>query len=212
MAIDTDLEQLGGPQTRPNQPAEGARWPGTVPGPDEVAGTLPQPSPSDTGLPAGVHPNDPSGPESFTEAAEVPGTAGARTQRRPFDTDNGQAFGVYERAANNWRAGLIVVNLNNGGTTQVVGRLRGRKRLVLWVPGHIVSGGAVIVTPAGVMIADTEGELQGGGGALLNVGDPALNIDSEAAVCVGLVPGQATGFVQFLDLMNPPGGGIVGAT
>lgn len=212
MPIDTDLPQPGGPQTRPNAPAEGAQWPGEVPGPDEVAGALPQPAPSDPGLPAGVHPGDPSGPESFDSAAEATRDRAVRQGRAPFSTDNGDAFATYERSASNWRAGLIAVNANQGGTAQVVGRLKGRKQLWLWVPSHVVIGGAVVVTPAGVMFADTEGELQGGGGALLNVGDPPLAIDSEAAVCVGLVPGQATGYVQFIDLMNPPGGGITGAT
>lgn len=210
MAIDTDLEQPGGPQTRPNKPAEGASWPGEVPGPDEVAGTLPQPAPSDTGLPAGVHPMDPSGPESFTEAQEVPSSA-KQTTRRPFATDNGQAFGVYERAAQEWRATTVVVNANQGGTSGVVGRQRGRKSVTIWVPSQLVVGGALVTPANGIMFAATEGELQGGGGAYLAVGD-SVTIASEAAVAVGLPPGAAVAYCQYLDLYNPPGGGIIGAT
>lgn len=209
--VDTELEQPGGPHTRPNQPSEGVRSPGTPPsGPGIGVGGGGPPHAPASDLPPGVHPMDPSG----AEVSPVPGEAGSQRStkgRKPFSTDNGEAFPTFERSAHDWRGGVVAVNLNNSGTAQVVGRLPGRKKITLWVPDQLVVGGALVTPAAGVLFATTEGEMQSYGGTILNVGD-AATIEAEAAVFIGLIPGAVVGYVQFMEFYNPPGGGITGNT
>lgn len=205
MAVDTDLEQPGGPQTRPNKPAEGAPggYPGQVPSGPPVAPTLPEPVASDTGLPPGVHPLDQSSPEQFEPGREEPSSP-TPTGKRPFSVPNGEAFAVNQRASERWRASVVVVSTNQGGTSQVVGRLKGRRSLTLWVPTQLVVGGALVVPANGIMFASTEGEIQNGAGAFLAVGD-SVTIESEGAVAVGVPPGATSAFAQWLDLFDAPG-------
>lgn len=211
--VNTDLELPGGPHTRPNEPAEGTRWPGQVPDGPPVAphdvgpGVAPE-----SDLPPGVHPNDPSaGSDQHPEyLREQPGQS-VRTGKPAFSMDNEQAFAVFERSSHDWRGGVVVLTTANGGsgTAIVVGRRPGRKHLRLWVPAlGVIVGGALVVPAAGtgVIVAGRQGELeQGGGGFVLNVGDPAVDIESEGEVWVGCIPGQVIGYVQFLDLFDIPG-------
>lgn len=209
MAINTDLEQLGGPQTRPNLPSEGT--PHSQPVGPAVVPTSPPPQAPPSELPSGVHPNDPSGPDPDIVGHREEPTPPKTTRGKPFGTDNTDAFPVNQRAPSDWRAGVIGVNPNNGGTAGVVGRLPGRQSVTLWVPASVVVGGSLVTVTNGVMFAATEGELQNGGGAFLGVGD-AVTIESEASVTIGLVPGTTQGYVQYLDLFDAPGGGITGNT
>jgi hypothetical protein len=208
-SVDTELEIPGGPHTRPNEPAEGSRWPGQVPQGEPVAPTTEgwhhHP---DSVLPPGVHPNDPSGPDEPNDYMQEARTPHRRTGQPPFSVDNEQAFATFERASHDWRGGVVVVDGNSTGTAIVVGRRPGRKHLYLWTPSvGIVVGGALVVPAAGngVLVAGRQGELEQGGGFILNVGDPRVDIESEGEVWVGLIPGQAIGYVQYLDLFDIPG-------
>jgi hypothetical protein len=210
MAIDTGLEQPGGPQTRPNRPSEGTPH-GGPPGPPGVnAEHFRAPEAPASGLAPGVHPNDPSGTERFAEAQEAPASH-VRVRRAPFSIPSGEAMPVFQRSAHDWRSGVVGVNTNNGGTAGVVGRLAGRRSLTLWIPTKVVVGGSLVTTTDGVMYAATEGELQNGGGTYLGLGD-SVTIEAEASVTIGLAPGSTQGYVQYLDLFDAPGGGISGNT
>lgn len=182
----------------------------TILGPD-VAPHLPQPQPTDHGLPPGVHPNDPSGEDWQPGPPDQPQawTPG----RPPYDTDNWDAIAVYERAAHEWDAGVVYLNSQNSGTAIVVGRLKGRKSVTVWVPTTDAAGN----TTKGVLLANRPGPLEAGtGGALtgdiivLNPGD-SVTIASEASVWAGLIGSNTTGFCQFVSTYNPPGGSL-GAT
>lgn len=218
MPVDTQLPVPGSPQTRPNAPAEGTQWPGqapTGPGVGDTGGAAPTAPP--TGLPPGTHPGDPSTPYADPFADITKEASAPHTPRHPapFGTDNADAFPVNQRAASHWRGGVVVVNANASGTAQVVGRVKGRTRLRLWLPSQIVVGGAIVTVPAltAVLIGATEGELQGNfGGILLSVNDPPIDIESEGSVAIGLAPGAVIGYVQYLETWDPPGGGIVGNT
>jgi hypothetical protein len=166
--------------------------------------------------PDAAHPRNNSVP-----IADLPGysdspvefdTAGNRYEngRRQFDKGNGEAFPVFERASSDFTTGAIFVNSWNGGTVIVVGRQKGRKALTLWVPTSIVPPGSTTpITPSGVLFAQTEGELQNGGGAQINPGD-SLTIETEAPVWCGLIPGSTSGVVQFTTVYNPGGGELGG--
>jgi hypothetical protein len=213
MPVNTDKPQPGSGQTRPNQPAEGARHPGNAPGGVMVAPVRHPPVPAEPyDLPPGVHPADQSGPEelesTFHEKSGEPYPKG----RKPFAVKNAFAFPINQRAASHFRTGVIAVNANESGTAQVVGRLPGRVSLTLWVPNPIIVGGVSVTPTAGVLFAPTEGEMQGlFGGSILNIGD-SVTIESESAVHVGLIPGATVGYVQYLDLFNPADQGISGNT
>jgi len=166
-------------------------------------------------IPVGVHPLDRSIPgDQLARYSDSPvhhDTAGNRytTGRKNFGTDNGEAFPVFERASSDWTAGSVVVGTNNGGTSIVVGRVRGRKTVTVWVPSTWTNPGGTSTTPNGVVIGQTEGELQSGAGAQLNPGD-SITIGTEAPVWAALIPGKTSGVVQYLVEYNPAGGELTG--
>lgn len=209
MAINTDLEQLGGPHTRPNLPSEGT--PHSHPSGEPIAPGQQPPTAPHSDLPPGAHPNDPSGVDGDIVGHGEETSPPKRTRKAPFSTSNADAFAFFERSAADWRSNVVGVNTNNGGTASVVGRLPGRRSVTLWIPASVVVGGALVTTTNGVLFAATEGELQNGNGTFLGVGD-SITIESEASVAIGLVPGTTQGYVQYLDLFDAPGGGITGNT
>jgi hypothetical protein len=164
--------------------------------------------PSETSpLPPGVHPMDQSVPlgadGSLLESDGPPssvGPAGApATRHKPWHRDNEDALPVFQRAAHDWSVDRYIVQAANAPNL-LSGRMKGRTRTVVWVP----TGSAL-----GVMIAPTMGEVQQGSGIVINPGDPPLNIDSEASVYGGVIPGNAAGGpVQIIRYYNPPGGGL----
>jgi hypothetical protein len=205
-SVDTELPQPGGPQTRPNAPAEGTAWPGQVPsGPGVGAPSSLPPVAPDTGLPPGVHPADPSvGDDNPSVPAPSP-RATPKTGKPPFSTDSGDAFPVFMRSATDWNAGVVVANAaTNGGVATVVGRQKGRISVKVWIPTTLSDG----TTPLPALFGSDENELQGPARSpVLNVGD-AITIESEGSIYIGVVPGNQTATVQYLVLSNPPGGAL----
>lgn len=168
----------------------------------------PAQQPSDIGLPPGVHPQDSTTADDMSVAADMPQQLWA-AGRKPFDISNDKALAVFQRAASDWSARLISVT-TNFPFVQAVGRRPGRVSVTFSVPSKLADG----TTPAaGVLLASDDGELSqafnvGTGSVyVLNVGD-SVTIESEASVHVGLIKGQTQGWVQVVDLWNPPGGGL----
>ena len=93
------------------------------------------------------------------------------------------------------------------GTAVVVGRQKGRASLALWVPSQVPIDGVMTDTPAGVFFAPSKAELSLVTMPPLNVGDSVL-IASEGSCYVGLLPGETTGWVAWMTLTNPVGGGL----
>ena len=163
---------------------------------------------TDTSLPVGVHPQDLRSPIGLGDLPAAPpdqaGDLGARG-RRPWAVDNDHALGIWQRAADNWTTGLLQVTLDNSGVSLVVGRQKGRGSLALWVPTKVPINGVMTATPAGVRIAPSASEMFNV--PCLNVGDSLL-IVSEASCYAGLLPETETGWVAWLSLENPVGGGL----
>lgn len=86
----------------------------------------------------------------------------------------------------------------------LLGRHRGRKSVVLSAPVTITVAGTA-TTPNGFQWSHDRNLLDTGAGFQMNPGDSA-QIDSEAEVWVGPLPGKTTGYVQFLELFNVLGG------
>ena len=123
-----------------------------------------------------------------------------------FETDNAKAVPVFERAALSHYTGAAQVN----GTQMLLGRRAGRKYVVLSVPNsYIPLGSTVASTPNGVMVDDDRSGLDTSSGYQLNAGD-SLEIDSEAPIWVGLLPGLTSGVVQFSEAFSPLGGPVGG--
>jgi hypothetical protein len=166
-------------------------------------------------LPHGMHPDDQAIPaEDLKRYSDAPvpfDTHGNKyaTGKKQFNLDNGEAFQVFQRSASDWNAGSVSVNANNGGTSIVVGRQRGREQVTLAVPTSFVTPAGSTITPNGVVVGQTEGELQGGGGYQLNPGD-SLTIRTEAPVWVGLIGSQTSGLVLWMVTYNPAGGELTG--
>jgi len=166
-------------------------------------------------IPAGTAPEDRSIPadqlEHYTDLPVHHDTAGNRytVGRKGFKTENDEAFPVFERASSDWNCGAVVVNSNNGGTSIIVGRQRGRKNVTLLVPTTWTNPNGTVSSPNGVTISQTEGELQNGSGYQLNPGD-SVTISTEAPIWAGLIPGNSTGVVQWLVEYNPAGGELTG--
>lgn len=165
-------------------------------------------------LPVGTHPGDQRsyvGPGFDANMPIGPDLHGKQyTQgRKAWGTDNDQALTVWQRASHDWSIGLIVVTQDNDGVSQIIGRQPGRASLSLWVPTSVMIAGTLTTTPAGVMLAPTSGELSANttNGAVLNVGD-SLQILSEGSCYAGLIPGQTVGYIQYVSLTNPVGGGL----
>lgn len=164
----------------------------------------------DSDLPVGTHPGDqrenigPNFDANMPIGPDVHGSQG-RVGRKPFDVPADQALGVWQRASADWDVGLVVVTAANDGVSKVVGRQVGRASLALWVPTSVIINGVLTATPAGVVIAPDPGNLFQG--AVLNVGD-SLQLLTEASCYIGLLPGQASGYLQYVSLTNPVGGGL----
>ena len=128
-----------------------------------------------------------------------------------FGTANFEAVPTFERASHDFTAGQVQVGSYNGGTSIVVGRQAGRKNVTIWVPtSYINAAGVTISNPLGVVIGQTEGEIQiPGNGVQLNSGD-SITIATEAPIWAGLLYGQTSGFCQYLVEYNPSGGELGG--
>ena len=152
-------------------------------------------------IPAGTHPRDRSiAVDDLDRYSDNPSD---------HDTDNGQAFAVFERSSSDFNAGAVSITAANGGTSIVVGRVLGRKSVTIWVPTLWTNPAGVSAAPNGVLIGQTEGELQAGGGVQLNPGD-SITIDTEAPIWAGLIPAKTSGVVQYLVTYNPAGGELSG--
>ena len=119
-----------------------------------------------------------------------------------FNTDNEQAIPVWERSSEGHRTVSVTVS----ETTQLVGRRRGRKYVALSVPTSVTRGG-VATTPNGVQVSHDRNSIDVGIGYQLNPGD-SLEIDSEAPVYVGPLPGLTSGVVQYSEALNYPNGSL----
>lgn len=164
-----------------------------------------------TALPPGTHPRDKGlAPEQeFDHRAFASPPQHTRTGRAPWSRTNVQATPTFQRLAAAFSLNLIAVDTNQGGTAKVVGRQPGRTRLTLWVPEEVPISGTMTATPAGVLVAASEGEIQQNIGVPLNVGD-SIDISSEQGVWVGLQPGNTVGYVCALHCFDPAGGPQVG--
>jgi hypothetical protein len=175
--------------------------PDTLERPDEAnAAVVQTPGP---GLPQGVHPRDNSapyvpGPGIDSNAPTHKDNLGPQGQRRkpPWNTDNEEAFPVYQRAAHDWSANQYTVHSNN--PIAVAGRKKGRTSVVVWVPTTAAEG---------VLISPDEGDLTQGAGVVLSPGD-SIELPTEAPVWAGVIIGQSTGTVYVVEYYNPPGGGL----
>ena len=148
--------------------------------------TLSAELPSEQALPPGVHPYDQTGPE-FSPAPAPQGQT-FTTGTKAFSVPHAEAIPVWERATTNF----ATKNLTLGATTQVAGRLPGRKSVTLWVPGTAAQG---------VQFSNNRGDVDSGNGTPLSPGD-SVTIGSEAAVWAGPLSGQTSGTVYTLDLYN----------
>lgn len=176
------------------------------------------PAPPST-LPSGVHPLDQSTPIGSdgqpTEPDRPPSTGPAEHahsgnpshRRGAWQRDNEDALPVNQRAAHDFRTGVVPVNINNSSTAKVVMRRPGRKSVTIWIPAQVVLGGVLITPPNGVMWGNNEGELEAGAGSYLAIGD-SVTLEVEAPVYIGLVPGTTQGYVQYLDQFDGPAGSI----
>ena len=138
----------------------------------------------------GVHPQDRSGADApVGPQDQAPSYA---TAPAPFSVPNKDALPTFERAARNGSALVVPISTNQGGTARAVGRLKGRKAVMLWVSASAANG---------CMVDFNEGKLQGGGGVPLNPGD-SVTLPTEAAVYVGLQAGDASAKVNVIELFN----------
>ncbi len=120
-----------------------------------------------------------------------------------FDTANEQAIPVWERSSEDHQTNAVHLG---AGSFQLVGRRRGRKYVVLAVPSTLTAGG-VGSTPLGCQVSHDRNNVDVGLGYQLNPGD-SLEIDSEAPVYVGPLPGNTTGYVQYSEALNYPNGSL----
>jgi hypothetical protein len=118
-----------------------------------------------------------------------------------FNADNAEAVPVFERATTSFIAGSMAI----GATPfPLLGRHRGRKSVALSAPVTITVAGTA-TTPKGFQWSHDRSMIDAGVGFQLNPGDSA-QIDSEAEIWVGPLPGNTTGFVQYLETFNTLGG------
>ncbi len=134
-------------------------------------------------LPIGVHPQDARGAETGVLGGAAPLNAQTGDTKRNFGTSNADALGVYQRSAHSVACRTIYLSAHQSGTAQIVGRLKGRQSVMIWVP----SAEAV-----GVMISEERGVLEGvTGGIQLYPGD-SITIYTEAALNTPLQHGHTT--------------------
>jgi hypothetical protein len=128
-----------------------------------------------------------------------------------FSTDNGAAIPTFERAAHDFTTGQTYTGTANGGISIIVGRQAGRKSVSIAVPkSYYNMAGTLVTSPIGVVVGQTEGELQAAGGGYQLLAGDSMTITTEAPIWVGLLPGQTTGFCQWLVEYNPAGGELGG--
>lgn len=118
-----------------------------------------------------------------------------------FNVDNEQAVPVYERASSSFSTVSMAIGAS---TFSLIGRHRGRKTIVLSAPVTINTL-AGPTTPNGFQWSHDRNQVDAGAGFQLNPGDSA-QIDSEAEVWVGPLPGKTSGYVQLLEIFNVLGG------
>lgn len=177
-----------------------------------IAPVAPEGRAPDHGLPPGVHPLDPSGPDPVLVPHEQAGQLYG-TGQPPWKIDNDAALPVYQRAAGQWRPLLISLQGAPNGVLQLVGKQKGRLAVVLSVPTTLPNGST---SPNGVLIGCDPGAIENaktvGLGAVyvLNAGD-TITLPVEADIWAGLIGSNTTGWVQLIDLVNLPGGGLGGA-
>ena len=128
-----------------------------------------------------------------------------------FATDNGAALPMFERASHDFTTGQTYTGTANGGISIIVGRQSGRKSVTIAVPkSYYNMSGTLVTSPIGVVVGQTEGELQAAGGGLQLLAGDSITIATEAPIWVGLLPGQTTGFCQWCVEYNPAGGELGG--
>lgn len=128
-----------------------------------------------------------------------------------FGTDNGRAVPMFQRASHDFTTGQTYTGTANGGISIIVGRQAGRKSVTIDVPNSYYNmAGTLVTSPIGVTVGQTEGELQGPGGGIQLLAGSSVTIETEAPIWVGLLPGQTTGFCQWVVEYNPAGGELGG--
>lgn len=123
------------------------------------------------------------------------------TGMKRWGTDNAEAIHVFERASSDFTAESIYVSSNSYGF-QLVGRVKGRKSVTIWVPTSYTNAVGTVVSSTGVVIAEVQGKAEQGNGIQLNPGD-SISISTEAPIYVGLLPGQTVGNCQYVVEYNP---------
>ena len=146
----------------------------------------------------GTHPTDL--PTNFDEPLAL--------QHGPnFDVNNAEALGVFERSAQDFNAGALVLDTGTSSAL-LTGRAKGRKNITLSIPTTFTNANGVVITPAGVIIGSDRGSVDAYQGFQLNPGD-SVTISTEAPLYVGLIRnGVAAAVVQFIEEVNAVGGNI----
>jgi hypothetical protein len=113
-----------------------------------------------------------------------------------FQTENLSAVPVTQRAAesHNVRSATCVQ------PSKVVGHRKGRRAITLSCPATTVAG-----TPLGFQVSDRQAFLDVNVGFQLNPGD-SLRIESEAEVWIAPLPGQTSGYCQYVETFDAPSG------
>jgi hypothetical protein len=113
-----------------------------------------------------------------------------------FQTDSLAAVPVTQRAAesHNVRAASCVV------PSKVVGHRKGRRAITLSCPATTVAG-----TPLGFQVSDQRAYLDVNVGFQVNPGD-SIRIESEAEVWIAPLPGQTSGYCQYVETFDAPSG------
>lgn len=118
-----------------------------------------------------------------------------------FNTQNEQPIPTAERATNAHNTVRVTLQAD---AFQLLGRRRGRRYVVLSCPATITTGG-VAATPLGFQVSHDRNNVTVGIGYQVNPGD-SLEVDSEAEVYVGPLPGNTTGTVQYSEAYTALGG------
>ena len=113
-----------------------------------------------------------------------------------FQTDTLSAVPIVSRSAesHNVRVAACVE------PTKVVGHRKGRRAITLSCPTTTVAG-----TPLGFQVSDQRTYLDIGVGFQVNPGD-SLKIESEAEVWIAPLPGQTSGYCQYVETFDAPSG------
>ena len=132
-----------------------------------------------------------------------------KTGSKRWGTDVADSLMVFERSSSDFTAGVINITTANGSTSIIQGRQKGRKSVTIWVPSTFTNAAGTTSTPLGVIIGQTEGEVQQYAGVQLNAGD-SITINTEAPIWAGVLGGNSTGLCQYLVEYNPAGGELGG--